>query len=130
MKLFLISIALLVTGQSADLASSRHGIEANPVMQVADPPQHRTLWSVSIAAMAGAEVADAISTRQGIKAGRTEANPLMRSDGVLIKTAAVGAVVGVEWLLLRHRSKRAAVVVNFVSAGALAGIAARNWRIK
>jgi hypothetical protein len=112
------------------LAAALFWLAMVPCLRAADPPQHRTLWAVSIAAMAGAEVADAISTRQGIRAGLVEANPLMRSDGALIKSAAVGAIVVTECLFLRNRSHRGAAILNFATAGALAGIAARNERMR
>ena len=83
------------------------------------------LWLLSVALLIGSNGMDLASSRGGI-----EANPVMRSHAVPLKIAATGAVVGVEWLLLRHRSKRSAAVVNFATAGALAGISARNWKVK
>ena len=83
------------------------------------------LWLLSIALLIGSNGMDLASSRGGI-----EANPVMRSHQIPLKITATGAVVGVEWLLLRHRSKRSAAVVNFATAGALAGISVRNWRAK
>ena len=83
------------------------------------------LWLLSIALLIGSNGMDLASSRGGI-----EANPVMRSHQIPLKITAVGTVVSVEWLLTRHRSKRSAAAVNFATAGALAGISIRNWKVK
>jgi hypothetical protein len=112
------------------LAAALFALAMTPYLRAEEPPEHQTLWAASIAALAGAEAFEAISTRQGINAGLAEANPLMRRDGLAIKSAAVGAIVLTEWLVCRRHSHRSAAIVNFAAAVALAGIAARNEAVR
>lgn len=92
-------------------------------------------WIVSAAALAAAHVLDAVSSR-----GAPEVNPLMRNAqgqfsagrAFAWKSAATGSMLGVEvWLIRRNpeNAKRAAIV-NFVAAGAVAGVAVRNSRVE
>jgi hypothetical protein len=87
--------------------------------------ENHHLWLASVATLVAAEGMDVASSRGGV-----EANPLMKHGGVAIKVSAVGAVVLIEWLATRHHPSKALAVVNFAGAGALTGVAARNWRIK
>jgi hypothetical protein len=90
-------------------------------------------WSMT--AYIGANALDAASSWN-----RQEANPLLRGRGadgrfdgqsLAIKAGIVGAVVGVEWLILRRRPdwKGWMGKMNFVAAGATGGVAVRNWRV-
>jgi hypothetical protein len=86
---------------------------------------HRHLWLASVATLVAAEGMDVASSRGGV-----EANPIMKHGGVAIKVSAVGAVVLIEWLATRHHPSKVPAIVNFAGAGALTGVAVRNWRIK
>jgi len=88
--------------------------------------RHGKLWRVSVAVLCAVTIADMQSSM-----GRMEANPLLSSSdgrfsgrGMALKGVGVGAVVGVQWLLLRKNPKAApwAAGVNFAAA-ALTGTA-------
>jgi len=88
--------------------------------------RHGKLWRASVAVLGAVAIADMQSS-----AGRMEANPLLSSSngrfsgrGMALKGAGVGAVAGVQWLLLRKNPKAApwAAGVNFAAA-ALTGTA-------
>jgi hypothetical protein len=84
------------------------------------------LWLASVVFLIGSNCMDLASSRGGV-----EANPVMRTHQIPLKIAAVGAVVGVEWLLMRHHKiQREAAVVNFSTGGALVGVSAHNWRVR
>ena len=82
-----------------------------------------------------AHVLDAFSSR-----GAPELNPLMRNAqgrfsvgrAFAWKSAAAGSMLGVEALLIRRNPETAksAAIVNFVAAGAVAGVAFRNTRVE
>lgn len=97
----------------------------SPMLRAQEVPRHRNLWLASAATLIAAEGMDISSSRGGI-----EANPLMKHDGLALKAGAVGAVILVEWLATRHHTSKTPAVVNFCGAGALSGIAVRNWRVK
>jgi len=101
----------------------------------ADPPKRsKKRWVLSVAALVAAGAADV-----GTSYGGYEGNPLLRSAdgrlkvrGVAIKFGLLGAVIGVERLILRKHpeAERTAVVSNLIGAGALTGIAVRNYRLR
>ena len=70
--------------------------------------------------------------------GRYEMNPLLSRNGqfssqsVAIKAGIVGTILGVEWLILRHRPdfRKKLVWFNFAAGGAVTGVAIRNWRVQ
>ncbi len=92
----------------------------------AEEHRHGKLWRVSVAILGAVTIADMQSS-----VGRMEANPLLSSSdgrfsgrGMALKGVGVGAVVGVQWLLLRKNPKAApwAAGANFAAA-ALTGTA-------
>jgi hypothetical protein len=93
----------------------------------------KRLWWVSAAVVAAASLLDVASSRGGV-----ETNPLLRgqngtfdtSRALLIKSVATGGMLATEVLLMRRSrgSERSAAVVNFASAGAITGLAVRNWK--
>jgi hypothetical protein len=97
-------------------------------------PAGRKLWWISIAAVAAATLLDVESS-----VGKYEQNPVFRSgDGTFnarralaIKAGALGAATAAQYLIFRHerRMPTAITVANFGAAGALGGIAVRNWGV-
>jgi len=92
----------------------------------AQEARHGKLWRVSVAILGAVTIADMQSS-----VGRMEANPLLSSSdgrfsgrGMALKGVGVGAVIGVQWLLLRKNPKAApwAAGANFAAA-ALTGTA-------
>ena len=92
----------------------------------AQEARHGKLWRVSVAILGAVTIADMQSS-----VGRMEANQLLSSSdgrfsgrGMALKGVGVGAVVGVQWLLLRKNPKAApwAAGANFAAA-ALTGTA-------
>ena len=103
--------------------------------QELERPRWNKKWIVSAVALVAANVLDAHSSL-----GRMEANPLMRDAqgrfsagrAVAMKTAATGGMLVLQAYVLRRRPdlklEGSCTVLNFASAGALAGAAARNLR--
>ena len=94
--------------------------------------QDRPLYWSSVAAVTAANVADVHSSL-----GKYEANPLLRSadgrfgaHGVAIKSFIAAGNIGVQALILRRwpKARKAAAIANFVAAGALVAVAARNYK--
>ncbi len=99
--------------------------------------QHKTsrrLWWVLVAVVVAASLLDVASSRGGV-----ETNPLLRTStgafntkrALLLKSVATGGMLATEaWVMRRSpSSEKSAAVVNFVTAGAVAGLAARNWKV-
>jgi len=94
--------------------------------------EHFGLWIASVFALVGANVLDARSSW-----GKLEANPVLADpDGrfglrsIGIKSAMIGAAVGLQQRIGRARSRRVLAIENFCFAGADAAVAARNFRIE
>lgn len=100
-----------------------------------EPPKRtKKRWLVSVAVLLAAGAADVHSSYGGY-----EANPLLRSAdgrlrvrGVGIKFGLLGAVAGVEYLMIRKHPEAAgtAFVSNLAGASALTAIALRNYRVR
>jgi hypothetical protein len=94
-----------------------------------------TQWVISAVALTAANLLDARSS-----AGAMEANPLLRNPqggfsmgrAFAFKSVASGGLLVFEAYLIRKKPEYAktSALVNFVSAGALAGVAARNGTVK
>jgi hypothetical protein len=87
------------------------------------------LWRASVATFAAANAADAISSWGGY-----ELNPVLGRGPfgprqTMVKAGIAAGVVVTEWRWMR-RHRRAAAIANFVASGILAGVAARNWRVR
>lgn len=105
-------------------------------MQAETKRRSKKLWVASIAALVAANAFDAYSSR-----GRYEANPLLRGPqghfstgrGLLLKSGTAAGTILTQALLAKAAPERnlytASAAINLVSAGALAGIAARNLRV-
>jgi ferric-dicitrate binding protein FerR (iron transport regulator) len=96
--------------------------------------RHNKLWRVSAALLGAVTIADIQSS-----VGRQEANPLLASQngqfngrGVALKGAAVGAMLGVQWLMLRKNPHAAkyATGANFAAAALTGTIVIHNHMVK
>lgn len=90
-------------------------------------------WKISLGAVAGSEVLDAISSR-----GLHEANPLLAgSNGqfgtkaTILKVGIAGALIGVEYLVVRNHPGAAKIFwkLNLISAGVTGATAAHNYSL-
>jgi len=105
-----------------------------PCQAVEKQKRSKRLWWASVAVVVGATLLDVASSRGGV-----ETNPMLRSSSgtfstkraLLLKSAATGGMLATEaWVMRRSpHSDRSAAVVNFVSGGAVAGLAVRNWKV-
>ncbi len=95
---------------------------------------HTKLWKVSAALLGAVTIADMQSS-----VGRQEANPLLTSQngqfnmqGMALKGALVGGLVGVQWLMLRHNPHAAkyAAGANFAATALTGAIVVHNHMIK
>jgi hypothetical protein len=100
---------------------------------IPEPPK-RGLWKASLAVLVAAQVLDIHSS-----VGYPEANRLLRSSGGTFGAKAVGIKVGLsgvvaltQYLTLRrsHRSATRYSTANLAVAGAMTGIAIRNYSIR
>ena len=95
---------------------------------------HSKLWRVSAAVLGAVTIADMQSS-----VGRQEGNPLLASQngqfsgrGIALKGAGVGAMIGVQYFLLRrnpHAAKYAAGA-NFAAAALTGAIVVHNHMVK
>ena len=105
-----------------------------PCQAVEAQKRSKRLWWVSVAVVVAATLLDVASSRGGV-----ETNPILRTRNgtfntkraLLLKSAATGGMLATEaWVIRRSPSSdRSAATVNFVSGGALAGLAIRNWKV-
>lgn len=95
---------------------------------------HSKLWKISVAMLGAVTIADMQSS-----AGRQEANPFLASSsgqfnaqGMALKSALVGGVVGAQWLLLRHNPHAAkyAAGANFAMTAITGAAVVHNHMIK
>jgi hypothetical protein len=93
----------------------------------------RRQWAISLAPLFAGQALDSASSY-----GMRELNPLLASpDGGFgmkatgIKFGVIGALAGVEYLLVKKypRSAKVFTIVNWTSAGATAGLAVHNYRL-
>jgi len=97
-------------------------------------PHHTKLWKISAAVLGAVTIADMQSSM-----GRPEANPLLASgnghfnaQGMALKGALVGGVVGAQWLLLRHNPQafKYAAGANFAMSALTGAAVVHNHMIK
>jgi hypothetical protein len=95
---------------------------------------HRKLWKVSVAVLGAATIADVQSSL-----GRVELNPYLASSNGLfngrsaaLKGASVSAMVGVQWLMLRHnpRASKYAAGANFAASAITGAVVVHNHMLK
>ncbi len=100
----------------------------------AEERRHTKLWRISAAVLGAVTIADMQSSM-----GRQEANPFLASQngqfsgrGLALKGAGVGAMLGVQYLMLRkhpHADKYAAGA-NFAAAALTGAIVVHNHMVK
>jgi hypothetical protein len=131
----LLTIAPLVWGQDGDAFIE----PAAPAVSGFGAPvsaRGRNLWKVSLGALAAAHVLDIQSSW-----GKRELNPNLAGSagtfgtrGTALKVGMQSGLVMVECLVLRRASgakpHRALAVLNFVAAGVIGGVAARNYGVR
>lgn len=93
------------------------------------------LWKISLATLAAANAADTASSWKKRELNST----LVQSSGAfgwhsaVLKMGILGAVMGVEYLAMRHHAHpglyRTLSIVNFCSAAAVGGVAAHNYMV-
>jgi hypothetical protein len=93
-----------------------------------------TLWRVSAALLGAVTIADVQSSL-----GRPESNAFLRSPdgrfatrGVALKTVAVGAALGAQWLMMRRHPQAApyAAAANFAAASLTGAVVIHNHMLK
>jgi hypothetical protein len=100
-----------------------------------DPGTGRAIWLVSVGSLTAANIMDAQSSWNKHELNGNLADNAGRFGvrGALIKAGVQGAVVAVEYLLLRrHPSKRlyrTTALFNFGAAAAEGAVAARNYTV-
>jgi len=121
--LILSAASVAFAGSDAVLVHPRPGEEAS---------KRSRWWKASVAMLAATSAVDAHSSW-----GRMEANPMLRNgsgrfgmQGVAIKAAVLGGVVGAQYLLLKKnpQAERFGTVTNVVFSGVLVGAAVSNHR--
>ena len=96
--------------------------------------RHGKLWRISAAVLGAVTIADMQSSM-----GRQEANPFLASQngqfsgrGMALKGAGVGAMLGVQWLMLRRNPQAAkyAIGANFAATALTGAIVVHNHMVK
>jgi hypothetical protein len=102
--------------------------------QAEERPNHNKLWRFSAALLGAVTIADMQSSM-----GRQEANPFLASQngqfsgrGMALKGAGVGAMLGVQWLMLRRNPQAAkyAIGANFAATALTGAIVVHNHMVK
>lgn len=102
--------------------------------QAQERPNHSKLWRVSAAVLGAVTIADMQSS-----VGRQEMNPFLASQsgqfsgrGMALKGAGVGAMLGVQWLMLRRNPQAAkyAAGANFAASALTGAIVVHNHMVK
>jgi hypothetical protein len=105
-----------------------------PCQAVEAQKRSKRLWWASVAVVVAATLLDVASSRGGVETNpmlRTSAGTFNTTRALLLKSVATGGMLATEaWVMRGSRnSDRSAATVNFVSGGALAGLAIRNWKV-
>ena len=100
----------------------------------AEERRHNKLWRISAAVLGAVTIADMQSSM-----GRQEANPFLASQngqfsgrGIALKGAGVGAMLGVQYLMLRKhpQADKYAAGANFAAAALTGAIVVHNHMVK
>jgi hypothetical protein len=103
-------------------------------MQGQAEEHHGKLWKVSAAVLSAVTIADMQSS-----VGRMEGNPLLAGSngrftgrGMALKGAGVGAMLGVQWVMLRRNPQAAkyAAGANFAAAALTGTVVVHNHMLK
>jgi hypothetical protein len=93
------------------------------------------LWRVSVAALAAVNAMDVQSSwhKHELNSTLADANGTFGAQGALIKLGMQGGLVGVEYLLTRHRPSarlyRAVSIINFGVAAGIGSVAGHNYTV-
>ena len=134
----LLSTTVKARAADAVLAGpSSAGVSEFPAGPTADrssgDAKWKKQWAISLAPLFASESLDAASSY-----GMRELNPVLASpDGGFggkatgVKFGVIGALTGVEYILIRKypRSAKFFSIVNWTTAGATTGLAAHNFRL-
>jgi len=110
-------------------------LSAQEMRLLEKPVPYRNLWRVSVTTLAAANTLDVQSSWGKHELNSTLAGPAgnFGKQGALLKLGFQGGLVGVEYLLTRHRPSarlyRALSIINFGAAGVVGGVAAHNYTI-
>jgi hypothetical protein len=102
---------------------------------IAAPRSYLNFWKVSVTALGAANAMDIHSSwgKHELNSALAGPNGNFGAQGALIKLAMQGSLIGIEYLLTRHRPSakmyRALGIINFGAATGIAGVAARNYSI-
>ena len=102
---------------------------------VPNPTAGRTLWRASIAALTAANAMDVQSSwgKHELNSTLSNGSGTFGMQGALIKLGLQGSLVGVEYLITRHRPGpklyRVMSWINFGAAAGLAGVAGHNYTV-
>jgi hypothetical protein len=110
-------------------------LNAQDRLPAQDTNSGRNLWRTSVTALAVANTLDIHSSW-----GKYELNPALSgphhefgAQGALLKLGFQGAVVGIEYLVTRHRPSRklyqALSIMNFGASAAIGSVAAHNYSV-
>jgi hypothetical protein len=101
----------------------------------ARPTAGRNLWRISLTTLAVSNALDIQSSWGKHELNSTLASPSgnFGGQGALLKLAFQGGLVGVEYLLTRHRPSaklyRTLAIINFGASAGIAGVVAHNYQV-
>jgi hypothetical protein len=120
----------LALQSSASLQASPKSDDGDYIRQAARQAQSVTAWKLSLAPLLASQALDAYSSR-----GLHELNPVLAGSGgefgekaMLLKAGIAGALIGVEYLVVRKHPGAAKLLwkINVASAAVTGGVAAHN----
>jgi len=118
---------------------------ANPLLAAARPSDasDKRLWKVSLATLTVANVLDVQSSlgKHELNSALSGPSGTLGTQGILLKSALQGGLMGIEYLVTRSRSQgslverprsrmyRTLAIINFASTGVFTGIAVHNYTV-
>ena len=129
---------LVPAGNTAGLPS----LKAPVGFEASDARAHR-LWQVSLITLSVANVLDVHSSlgKRELNSALANSSGTLGSQGILLKSAFQGGLMGIEYLVTRGHSRdlvshpsrsklyRSLAIINFAASGVLSGIAAHNYTV-
>lgn len=134
MRVIALILAIGASISAARAADNLLAVPAQPVDQIAARQKAMHRWELSLAPLVAAQALDTASSW-----GMRELNPVLaQPDGgfgaksAALKFAGVGAMIGVEYLVLRKSPKAARVFekMNWSGAALSSALAIHNYAIK
>src|SRR5271170_3219131 len=133
MRIFMLLISMLPISMIAAYAADSPDAALPPARESVEQSA-RKAWKISLAPLIGSQALDAASSY-----GMRELNPLLASSNggfemkaTTIKLGVTGALVGVEYLMIRKYPRSAGVIskLNWTSGIVTTGLAVHNYAIK